>query len=409
MKWVQAAPACRAAVGIAHGSRAFGGPPQVSLSITNRCNVVCTHCFIRSPHLQRPLFRVERRAKLGPASEQRHAPEITEQTGVLESLDADANRTRELIRELLRMGTRRFQFTGNGEVFLHPQAVEFMALARESGAFCLANTNGTRLEPSTVDELIRMGFDELRVTTMAGTAEGYGHTHPGAPPDLLPRIEASLRHLAERKAIRRRARPRVVLVCVVIDQNCEELAAFAQSAVRVQADGVLFKPVDDFHDPGLNTLVPTPERAATARAQLLEIAQTLSAAGVQHNVAEFLGVFGRRLDTSRLYRMIPCYYGWLAALVEADGLVYPCCRCPVPLGDLNRTGFREIWRSAEYARFRAEGLALARRGTPVRNCDCYSCVHHTANLRVYRALHPIDAKRERIKALAQDAGGEGED
>jgi MoaA/NifB/PqqE/SkfB family radical SAM enzyme len=349
--------------------------------------------------MARPLFRAERRARQGTGE-----PSTEEQIGELGSLDADPGRTRELIRDLLRMGTRRFQFSGNGEVFLHPQALEFMALACASGAFCVANTNGTRLDSSTVDELIRMEFGELRVTTMAGTADGYGRTHPGSPVDVFHRLESSLRHLAQRKAARGRTRPRVVLVCVVIDQNCEELGAFAEFAVRIRADGVLFKPVDDFHDPGLNTVVPTPERATAARTGLPTIARILSTAGVRHNIPDFLGVFERRLDTRRLYRTIPCYYGWLAVLVEADGAVYPCCRCPVPLGDLSRSRFHAIWRGAEYARFRAEGLELSRRGTPVRHCDCFSCVHHTANVRVYQALHPIQGRREAVRALARECG-----
>jgi MoaA/NifB/PqqE/SkfB family radical SAM enzyme len=404
MNWAQAVSAFRASLGIAHGSRAFGGPPQASLSITNRCNVVCSHCFIRSPYLAQPLFRVERRARQG--TEEQITGEQTTDARIreLRSMDADADRTRELIRDLLRMGTRRFQFTGNGEVFLHPQALEFMALACESGAFCVANTNGTRLDPSTVDELIRMEFGELRVTTMAGTADGYGRTHPGSAAEVFHQLEASLRRLARRKAARGCNRPRVVLVCVVIDQNCEELTAFAEFAVRVRADGVLFKPVDDFHDPGLNTVVPSPEHATAARTQLIAIAQLLSSSGVRHNILDFLGVFGRQLDTRSLYRTIPCYYGWLAVLVEADGAVYPCCRCPVPLGNLGRASFRAIWHSAEYARFRAEGLALARRGTPVQNCDCYCCVHHTANLRVYQALHPVHGRQKKVRALALEVG-----
>jgi radical SAM protein with 4Fe4S-binding SPASM domain len=399
VNWAQAASTLRAAAGVAHGSRAFGGPPQASLSLTNRCNLVCSHCFIRSPHIARPLFRVERRARQGTEE-----PSTEEQIGAVESLDADAGRTRELIRDLLRMGTRRFQFSGNGEVFLHPQALEFMALSSTSGAFSVANTNGTRLDPSTVEELIDMGFGELRITVMAGTADGYGRTHPGSGAEVFPRLESSLRLLAERKAARGHARPRVVLVCIVIDQNCEELRAFAEFAVRVRADGVLFKPVDDFHDPGLRAVVPSPDRAETARIQLPSIARTLSAAGVSHNIPLFLGVFGRQLDTRRLYRTIPCYYGWLAVLVEADGAVYPCCRCPDPLGNLNRSSFHTIWHSAKYAHFRAECLGLTRRGTPVRHCDCNSCVHHTANLRVYQALHPIRARRHEVRDLAQEVG-----
>jgi radical SAM protein with 4Fe4S-binding SPASM domain len=96
-------------------------------------------------------------------------------------------------------------------------------------------------------------------------------------------------------------------------------------------------------------------------------------------------------------------------LVEADGAVYPCCRCPVPMGDLRQASFRAIWQSAEYARFRAQGLSLSRRGSPVQGCDCYSCVHHTANLRVYQALHPVSGRGKEVRALSREFGARGED
>jgi hypothetical protein len=36
-----------------------------------------------------------------------------------------------------------------------------------------------------------------------------------------------------------------------------------------------------------------------------------------------------------------------------------------------------------------KALALNRRKTPVSGCVCDSCPHYTANLRVYKALHPV--------------------
>ena len=75
------------------------------------------------------------------------------------------------------MGVQQFLFTGIGETFMHKNAVEFMRYAKRAGSSCIANTNGTLLAQKIIDELIEMGFDELRVTTMAGTRDVYLRTH----------------------------------------------------------------------------------------------------------------------------------------------------------------------------------------------------------------------------------------
>ncbi len=44
----------------------------------------------------------------------------------LKRLDADNDLTRNLINNLIEMGTRKYIFTGSGEPFLHDSALEFM-------------------------------------------------------------------------------------------------------------------------------------------------------------------------------------------------------------------------------------------------------------------------------------------
>ena len=118
----------------------------------------------------------------------------------LQKIEADRDRTLSVIDELVAMGTRRFQFSANGEPFLHSHALEFMDRAKKSGAVCVVNTNGTLLNSAVMDELVRMGFDELQVTTMAGNTETYERTHPFPGRGEFDRIRKNLLYLAEKKA-----------------------------------------------------------------------------------------------------------------------------------------------------------------------------------------------------------------
>jgi radical SAM protein with 4Fe4S-binding SPASM domain len=139
----------------------------------------------------------------------------------------------------------------------------------------------------------------------------------------------------------------------------------------------------------LRNVVPNENQAIVVKESLIEAQAFLGSHEIAHNIGLFLRVFKQQLDTTSVYQIIPCYYGWLWMRINADGLVYPCCRCYEPLGDIYKENLRDIWNGYRYNRFRQEAIQLNHRRTPVHSCDCYSCSHFTGNLKVYGALHPL--------------------
>jgi len=397
MSWRDWAGRARVLAGIAHGSRAFGGPYQASVWLTNRCNLRCIHCYFYSPLLAEPNYFDVRAARLSS----RPLPE----SGALlqrRKLDADTDRTTTLIDDLVRMGTWSFHFAGSGEPMLHPNALEFMARVKRAGCACYMNTNGTLLDRAAADELVRMRFDELRITTMAGTADMYARTHPGSRPDTFDRLKAGLLALAEGKRAAGTTRPVVDLSLIVVRQNCDGLRDFVRFAHEVGADCVILNPVDDVDDPNMAPLVPTQAQAASVREQVPELARFLEERGIRHNLERFSMTFGPRLDTRALYRIIPCTMGWLSVQVHGDGNVHPCCRCYQPLGNAHEAGMAAVWHSRAYREFRSAAVRINQRGTAVDGCGCDDCASNAANLRMFRALHPLS---RRLRALARRTPG----
>ena len=380
--------------GIAHGGRAFGGPFQGCLWLTNRCNLQCIHCYFYSPLLSEPNYFDVRAARRGliPAPSPREVRERRTQ-------EADPQAIRAVIDDLIAMGTRSFHFAGSGEPMLHPHAMEFFARLKGAGCACCINTNGTQLDRQKAEALVRMGFNELRVTTMAGSEETYARTHPGSPPGTFERIREGLLALAECKASAGVRRPVLNLVCIVVQQNYDGLGDFVRFASEVKADCAVVNPVDDIDDPSMAPLVPTPRQAQAVREQIPELARYLERHGIRHNLERFAMVFNSRLDTRALYQVIPCYMGWLSVRVTAEGNVYPCCRCYKALGNVRQTSMRDIWHGAAYNAFRREAGQLNRRGSPVGGCSCYDCANNTPNLRTYRLLHPGS---RRLRALQRE-------
>src|SRR5512137_232066 len=85
----------RTVFGIMNGSRAFGGPVQVNLRLTNRCNLCCIHCYYYSPLLEVPAFCALRMSRKEGSA---HPPSSAELKKMLK-IDADPRRLRELVEE----------------------------------------------------------------------------------------------------------------------------------------------------------------------------------------------------------------------------------------------------------------------------------------------------------------------
>ncbi len=385
----------RAVAGIMHGSRAFGGPVQANLLLTNRCNIRCIHCYYNSPYVEVPSYAPVRRAKRSG----QELPCSNEMKNLVKD-EADHESLKAVVEELLNMGTRRWQISGNGEPFLYKNIIELTDILKRSGSYCLVNSNGTLINTDMVDALIIMKFDELRITTMAGTPEDYVRTHPGTSEKTFYELEQNLLYVADQKIFLKTKQPMVSLPFIVIAQNCDRLYEFAEFAVKVGADQVLFRLVDDIEDSGLANTVPTEEQAISVHRQLKEVKPFLESHGIRHNIDYFKKIFRQQLNTEALYSHIPCYYGWLSTFIDPDGNVYPCCRCYDPLGNVHENTFKDIWNGRSYQQFRKEAQQINKSKKPVRGCDCYSCVHHTANLKVYKALHPLDRFSGQIKNLS---------
>jgi MoaA/NifB/PqqE/SkfB family radical SAM enzyme len=310
----------------------------------------------------------------------------------MQVLDADTEKTITLIDQLLKMGTGNFLFTGSGEPFLHKGAMEFIERVKHAGCACTAETNGTLLDREKIDQLVSIGCDELRITTMAGSGDVYVITHPGTTAGTFDSLRENLLYLAERKTALGVKNPKVTLTFVVLAQNCESLFDFAEFSSIVNADSVLYRPVDDIGDPSLSQVLPAESQAPLVREQLHEVKDFLSSENISHNIDYFRKVFNRQIDTAGLYKIIPCYYGWLASIIDMDGLIYPCCRCYEPLGNAYHEGFNEVWNGEAYRLFREKSSKLNVIRKPVSRCDCYSCVHYMANIRAYKMLHPIKGR-----------------
>ena len=334
--------------GIVTGDTAFCGPEHVVVDLTNRCNNNCIACWTKSPLLDGS----------GPDSGW-HRQQLSTQV------------VHQLIEELAALGTKIVRFTGGGEPFLHPDIYELISAVKRQDMFCAVTTSLGMVRSGDVERLIATGVDELSVSLWAADEETYQATHPGKSGERFSEITRVLRAVAARKRKSRLrsllrlpqgSAPKITLLNVISSVNFAQVEKMYDYAREVGADALYFTVVDPIPD-YTDSLLLTQEQ----RQQVIHACQNILCKNnslpsrKQLELDNFEGFFNRlhaqgaadgHYDEADINEL-PCYIGWLFCRVMANGEVVPCCRgVELALGNLNEQGFKEIWFSKKYGRFR---------------------------------------------------------
>ncbi len=122
------------------------GPVSVHLDPTNRCNVRCVFCWMRSH---------ERRGLLDTTNELPDQRLLT------------------LVDEAATLGVVDWLISGGGEPLLRPVTLQVMARIKRLGMAGDIITNGTLLAERDARSLVSMGWDRVRVSVLSPDAEAH--------------------------------------------------------------------------------------------------------------------------------------------------------------------------------------------------------------------------------------------
>ena len=279
------------------------GPWEISVSLTNRCNLKCVMCWERWAEKEFGNSIYDKRREV------------------------DEERLIRLVDESAAMGVRQWTVMGSGEAMVRADTA--MAMCRrikELGMFGIMHTNGTLFKEKHYEELIEMRWDKLQVS-LDGPDTAINDTirSRGA-------YERTMECLRLLKNVRERMHsdlPLLTLHPVMTNLNYDKLNQILELAHSLGAAGIgLSHLTGDFE--GVHALSLNPEQ----RAQLPEYLQQ-----VQHRAEEL----GMTINTDFLLRAeaqgnLPrparqadpilnsrCYEAWLSLYVLVDGKAGPCC------------------------------------------------------------------------------------
>lgn len=282
----------------------LAGPWEVILFPTNRCNLKCTICWQR--------WAVE---EFGEVDTKDELPD---------------ERWLKLIDEGAELGVREWVIVGGGEPMVRGDlAMRLAERVCTQGMVCTLHTNGTLFRPGQIEELVRMGLQEVVFSIDAPTRDVNDDIRsPGA----FDRATAALRRFVEVKRENATDYPRIRVAGVLTSTNYPRLREFVEFFHDIGGDGALT--LASLAEQGT-----TCKRFALTKEQEREASQNLRAAMVR---AEELGVctnfevLARRVEGALSRESVAshpcaplgsamCFEPWSSMTIQPNGIVGPCC------------------------------------------------------------------------------------
>ena len=342
--------------GISRDSRAFCGPEQLHIDLTNKCNLNCIACWHRSPLLGED--------------------DIYPHWNIKYELSLE--RVISLIDQAAEMGVKKIIYSGGGDSLLYKEIFPVLEHTKSKGIKMLLVSNLTMGSDETIRRIIGCGVNQLLVNLWAGSAGAYVATHPGTTESTFFRVVELLKAFVELR--RAPVDPELIISNVICTLNYKDVENMVRLAVDIGACDIWFQTVD--------VESKSMEKLLLNRAQIDELIADIGRIKVkyqsllkayQRNILQFDDFLEKLADSRVLEGMyhsdiidsIPCCIGWAGCRILANGDVVPCCKGDKhPLGNINRNSFREIWYSRRYDEFRKKAKLLSKSDPYFNRINC---------------------------------------
>lgn len=386
--------------GIIHSSRAFVGPEVLHIDLTNHCNFNCIACWCRSPLLEE---------KAMPDWERKLTLPLDLLKGIFDDLGEMG-------------GLRQVKLVGGGEPFMHPDILKIVEYIKnkDRNIEIDINTNFSLIDEEAVEKLLDLEVDSFTVSLWAGTPEIYTVVHPNQTERTFYKIRETLNLISEQKNKLNRPHPKIIIHNVIFNLNYKDLEQMLKFGLEISADSIQFVPMDPVREKTEILLLNNTERKELL-GRLHVLRQRYDATSLRYNsedgrsivLPDFDGFINRikRLDIAsgvydeNIVEEIPCYVGWLFARIMTTGNVVPCCKGHrMPLGNIYKNRFRDIWFSEAYNEFRYNCLNLSKNHhyfSKIGNdaspeTGCYNCDNLWQNIPMHNKITLLKSKNSHL-------------
>jgi radical SAM protein with 4Fe4S-binding SPASM domain len=274
-----------------------GLPISISIEPTTACNLRCPECPSGLRSFTRPT------GKLEPGTFEKLINEVAHQSTYL---------------------TFYFQ----GEPYLNPDFLQMVEYANEQKMYTSTSTNAHFLSDEVARQTVQSGLSRIIISIDGITQESYeSYRKEGS----LDKVLQGTQNLLKWKKKLKSHTPTVIWQFLVVKPNEHEIPDLMLLAKQYKVDKVALKTAQIYDFQYGNPLIPDQDQYSRYR---------------RNNDGTY-SIKNKLLDH--------CWKMWSSCVITWDGKVIPCCfdkDAHHTLGELKTDGFKSIWYSKEYARFR---------------------------------------------------------
>ena len=304
------------------------GPRKAQFRIVNACNFDCAFCWNHSPFRLKPKPEEWKRQKI------------------------DTELFIDTVEDLAKLGCETILFSGGGEPFCHPDIMKLIKAVKKYGISLRIFSNLSLVK--NINDLLRLGVNQVFVNINAATPETYEALHPNQPKQMFHIILEKVRRLSRSMTID--------LVFIINRLNYSEIEKFIRLADEFRV-GVRF-----------NILLYDIRKNKILEKKLVEkLCIDRKIKKIIFNKLPYYEELLKKLNVRSNFDLIKmqllkkghylpikkfgCFQlGYLESHIGVDGKVYFCCMGGrddyLTVGDLRQSTFREIWYSEKYEEVR---------------------------------------------------------
>lgn len=236
-------------------------------------------------------------------------------------------------------------FYFQGEPYLHPQFLEMVRFASESGIYTATSTNAHYLDEEKAEATVRSGLDRLIISIDGTTQETYESYRVGGK---LEKVLDGTRNMVRAKKKIRSRTPYLIFQFLVVGPNEHQIDEARQLAREIGVDEIQFKTAQIYDYESGSPLIPENQNYARYRK----------------------AASGKYILKNPLRD--ECWKMWQGCVVTWDGKVVPCCfdkDASHVLGNLKEQSVEEIWTGEAYQNFRSSILKSRSNIDICQNCS----------------------------------------
>ena len=285
----------------ANGKKAF--PLSVELSPTLKCNLNCLFCW-----------------RQGESK--------------IDSEELSFERYKEILKEASKMNVKEVRIIGGGEPLFRKDTFEIMKVVKSRGMFGYICTNGTLFNETMIEELVRVGFDHVKISLHGSNAEIHDSLV-----NVKGSFEKSLNNIIlfnKWKKKLKKEKPLLEIGTVLVRKNYRDIVNIVNLAHSLNVQYFFVEPITVYSEMGKKLKLRNKELKEFEKiaVESKKIADNYS---IKNNLNDFIGSkfvqkTGRMKEILKKdienrcsrFLSLPCYEPWLRMGIRVNGTVCPC-------------------------------------------------------------------------------------